>query len=196
MQGDSAWCAREPGVVRVLAHSVEGCWLRRVAQVYPLELAEHPVEYATRLPENMDRASVSPPIAVEAHSLEYTMKALNHSWIDILRIGGHTSLHEDIFASWFRQKSTPPICQVTRLCFTLPDPVRSRAPDVRRPFPWFHCTRITSAKPGYGWFLGRITCSQGFQAGFFLEVRHSTVPLRMGLPRRALSQRCRSLPPR
>ncbi|CAI5536074.1 unnamed protein product [Closterium sp. Naga37s-1] len=81
-------------------------------QVYPLDIEEHPVEYAVAPPPGMDGSSLPPPIQVEAMTVEGTMKLLNHSIVDILRIGGHVSLHEAIFKAWTHAKRAPPVCQV------------------------------------------------------------------------------------
>ncbi|CAI7790366.1 unnamed protein product, partial [Closterium sp. NIES-53] len=81
-------------------------------QVYPLDIEEHPVEYAVTPPPGMDGSSLPPPIQVEAMTVEGTMKLLNHSIVDIMRIGGHVSLHEAIFKAWTRAQRAPPVCQV------------------------------------------------------------------------------------
>ncbi|CAI5970653.1 unnamed protein product [Closterium sp. NIES-65] len=84
----------------------------RPLQVYPLDIEEHPVEYAVTPPPGMDGLSLPPPIQVEAMTVEGTMKLLNHSIVDILRIGGHVSLHEAMFKAWTHAKRAPPVCQV------------------------------------------------------------------------------------
>ncbi|CAI7831035.1 unnamed protein product [Closterium sp. NIES-54] len=83
----------------------------RPLQVYPLDIEEHPVEYAVTPPPGMDGSSLPPPIQVEAMTVEGTMKLLNHSIVDIMRIGGHVSLHEAIFKAWTRAQRAPPVCQ-------------------------------------------------------------------------------------
>ncbi|CAI5527780.1 unnamed protein product [Closterium sp. Naga37s-1] len=89
----------------------------RPLQVYPLDIEEHPVEYAVAVPPGMDGSSLPPPIQVEAMTVEGTMKLLNHSIVDIMRIGGHVSLHEAIFRAWVQAKRAPPVCQVARYDF-------------------------------------------------------------------------------
>ncbi|CAI5491795.1 unnamed protein product [Closterium sp. Naga37s-1] len=93
-------------------------------QVYPLDIEEHPVEYAVTPPPGMDGSSLPPPIQVEAMTVEGTMKLLNHSIVDIMRIGGHVSLHEAIFKAWTHAKRAPPICQVCNGVGTFEAPPR------------------------------------------------------------------------
>ncbi|GJP75830.1 hypothetical protein CLOP_g6229 [Closterium sp. NIES-67] len=84
----------------------------RPLKVHPLDIADHPMEYALEPPPHMDASSLLPPIHVEAMTVEATMKLLNHSIVDILRIGGHVSLHEAIFQAWIHAKRAPPVCQI------------------------------------------------------------------------------------
>ena len=84
----------------------------RCPQVYEVNATEHPIEYATSLPPTTAASDGATSLQVDVRSLESSMRALNHSLVDILRIGGHRSLHEGLLAAWIKRGRAPAVCQV------------------------------------------------------------------------------------
>ena len=87
--------------------------IQPIRQVYAMDLAERPFEYSTRLPANLVEETAPPGIPVLFKTLSTTMAELNHTRIDLLRLGGHRSVHEDLIAHWMAEGQTPPVCQVS-----------------------------------------------------------------------------------
>lgn len=79
--------------------------------VYPMEMVDKPFSYALQLPENMVQETV-PGILVESRTVEATMQLLNHTHVDVLRIGGDKTLHEALFKSWSTAGRSPRVCQI------------------------------------------------------------------------------------
>lgn len=80
--------------------------------VYALDVREQRFAYGVRWPKNAVMNGPPVKLEVESKRIETTMKELGHDFIDVLRIGGHISLHETLFEEWIAGKKTPPVCQV------------------------------------------------------------------------------------
>eukprot|EP00897_Mesotaenium_endlicherianum_P006781 jgi/Mesen1/6130/ME000313S05252 len=81
--------------------------------MYSLDVHQRPFQYGVTVPENVTLKQKATPMGVEAKTLATTMRELGHARIDLLRVGGHISLHESLFEEWIAAREMPPICQVS-----------------------------------------------------------------------------------
>eukprot|EP00271_Cylindrocystis_brebissonii_P021901 TRINITY_DN8156_c0_g1_i1.p1 TRINITY_DN8156_c0_g1~~TRINITY_DN8156_c0_g1_i1.p1 ORF type:complete len:792 (+),score=118.64 TRINITY_DN8156_c0_g1_i1:1682-4057(+) len=80
--------------------------------VYGVDREYRPFQYATTPSNTKDDESLPGGIFVESKTIESTMALLGHDRVDVLRLGGHFSLHESLFDKWIADGKTPAVCQV------------------------------------------------------------------------------------